>query len=268
MHKYVHFDGQIVQASGAAIPAVTNAALYGKGVFTTLAIYDGQPFIWKKHWRRLCENGNKISIDLSAHSEENVRTRLGEILEKNKVANSRARITFFDGSSGKIWADEKQPKTTLLITTGEFRPLNEDLRLTISAYRINTHSPLTGVKSCNYLDKMLALDEAKARGFDEAIQINERGFIVSAIMANVFWLKDSTLYTPTLKSGCLAGTTRELVLENMHCEEVEETIETLYSAEHIFLTSAGLGVVEAKEFSKRKLETVHHPILDLLPKRR
>ena len=59
----------------------------------------------------------------------------------------------------------------------------------------------------------MALENAKAKGFDEAIRLNERGEVASACMANVFWIKDKKLFTPDLETGCLAGTTREFIIE-------------------------------------------------------
>jgi branched-subunit amino acid aminotransferase/4-amino-4-deoxychorismate lyase len=121
------------------------------------------------------------------------------------------------------------------------------------------------VKSCNYLEKILAKGEAKRRGFDEAIQLNERSEIVSACMANVIWQKHGRLFTPSLKTGCLGGTTREFVLENSDCDEVEVGLEELRSADEIFLTSAGIGIVQVAEFEGRKLLRDKHPISRLLP---
>ena len=254
-------------ASRAAISPVTGAALYGKGVFTTLAIYGEKSFLWEKHWRRLCNDAKKVAVDLSGHSEETTRKALDEIVETNSVTNARARLTFFDESANKIWPGDTERKTRLLITTGEMRPVNGNFRLTSSPYIVNSHSPLAGVKSCNYFDKILSLDDAKRRGFDESIQINERGELASANMANIFWLQDETLYTPSLKTGCLPGTTREFILENLKCREVEETIDKLHLADAVFLTSSGLGVVQIGEFESRKLARIDHPILDLLPKK-
>jgi len=84
-------------------------------------------------------------------------------------------------------------------------------------------------------------------------------------MANVFWLKDEKLYTPILATGCLAGTTREFVLENCDCEEVEVAINELDSVDAIFLTSAGIGVINVAQFDKKHLSDVGHPITTLLP---
>ena len=112
---------------------------------------------------------------------------------------------------------------------------------------------------------MLGYEEATKRGFHEAIRLNERGEIASACMANVFWKKGGKLYTPSLKTGCLPGTTREFILENIECEEVEAGIEALENADRIFLTSAGIGVVRVAEFDGRNLEISDHALSKLLP---
>jgi branched-subunit amino acid aminotransferase/4-amino-4-deoxychorismate lyase len=113
---------------------------------------------------------------------------------------------------------------------------------------------------------LIAKDEAKSRGFDEAIQLNERGEIASACMANLFWLKRGKLLTPSLKTGCLAGTTREFVLESLDCEEIEAGIDELRNADQIFLTSAGLGVAPVAEFDGQNRDVREHPIINLIPR--
>ena len=242
----------------------TNAALYGKGIFTTLAIYDRKPFLWEKHWRRLKDNAEKIGIDLSEHSEEATHKALDETIEENDVTDGRARITFFDESPSGVWSIDTNGKTSLSIITGDLRPKPANFRLTVSSYPVNSRSPLAGMKSCNYLENILAFENAKESGFDEAVRLNERGLITSACMANIFWLKDEQLYTPSLKTGCLNGTTREFVLENLDCAEVEAEIDELKAADAIFLTSAGLGLVRVGEFQKRSLAIANHRITRLL----
>lgn len=264
MPEFVSFNGQIVSTHDVNISALSAAAIFGTGIFTTVAIYHGTPFLWKKHWLRLENNAETLMIDLSEFSEVATQVALKELIQKNKVSSGRARITFFDESTTKIWPFETDKKTSLLITTGDPRPVPGNFRLTVSPYPVNSHSPLAGIKSCNYLGKILTLDEAKSRGFDEAIQVNERGEITSASMANVFWLKDEMLLTPGLNTGCLAGTTREFVMESIECREVEATLEELLEADAIFLTSAGLGVAAVKECDGRKLPVGEFLITKLL----
>lgn len=261
VNEPVYFD----EASVAGLGGLTSGALYGKGVFSTLAVYDAQPCLWQKHWRRLTENAFRIRIDLSDHSEAATKTTLEKAIAKKGIVNARARITFFDDTPSAIWSDGGEKKTSLSIITAPLRPIPEPFRLAVSPYPVNSRSPLAGVKSCNYLENLIAHDEAKKRGFSEAIRLNEKGHITSASMANVFWLKDGRLFTPSLSTGCLPGTTREFVLENVQCEEVEAEIDEIKMAEAIFLTSAGLGVVAVGEFESRKLEILAHPIIGSLP---
>lgn len=265
MHNFISINGQIQKRTDGYIPVSTSAALFGNGIFTTIAIYKSTPFLWEKHWRRLIENAAAVGIDLLEHHAESVADELRELIVQNSLVNGRARITFFDESDSPIWSDNAEAKTSLSINTGELRPLPYDFRLTVSPNLVNSTSPLAGVKSCNYLENILAMDEAKARGFHEAVRVNERGEISSACMANLFWLNDGKLYTPDLSTGCLAGTTREFILENLECEEVTVSLKKLDSADQIFLTSAGIGVVQIAEFDGRQLEKNHHPLLDLLP---
>lgn len=239
--------------------------LYCSGIFSTLAVVKFSPFLWDSHWRRLSNNATTLGVNLTDHSKEETLKALEAEIDRTGVRNGRARITFSDESPSRIWSnDERERKTSLSIIVAERRPVPENFRLTVSPHRINTTSPLTGIKSCNYLEHLLAHEEASQRGFDEAIRLNDRGEIASACMANVFWETDGKLFTTSLTTGCLPGTTREFVLENLDCDEIETGIEDLESADRIFVTSSGLGIVGVADFGGRPLDTSAHPLLRLL----
>jgi len=241
------------------------STLYGRGVFTTIAIFDSTPFLWDKHWRRLTENAAKLEIDVSQYNERSVVELLSAEIDAIGIRTGRARITFSDESPSSVWGGESEKKTSLSILVAKRREIPSNFKLTVSPHRINTTSPLVGIKSCNYLEPLMAFDDAKTRGFHEAIRLNERGEVVSGCMANLFWSKDGRLFTPSLKTGCLGGTTREFVLENLECEEVETEIEAIQSADAVFLTSAGIGVVEVREFEGKLNSESDHPILSVMP---
>ncbi|HVE56981.1 MAG TPA: aminotransferase class IV [Pyrinomonadaceae bacterium] len=242
MNNHVSFNFHILPAEKTFITAVSSAALYGKGIFTTLAVYNSKPFLWEKHWRRLCENSAKIGIDLSSFEEKIVKHALSDLVLLNNLKTGRARLTFFDESPGKIWNFAFENKPSLFITTAEFQNAKDNFLLTVSPFPVSSKSPLAGVKSCNYLENLLALEEAQKRGFDEAIRLNEKDEIVSASMANIFWVKNEEIFTPGLETGCLAGTTRAFLLENFPVAETNSKINELSKANEIFLTSAGIGI--------------------------
>jgi len=239
--------------------------LYGKGIFTTVAVRSGTPLFWDKHWARLTRDSAKVGVDMSAHAEAFVFGELAQAIKENGIVEGRARITFLDQRPGTIWPGTAVENTAMSIIAAGARGPAKKLSLTASPYRVNRYSPLTGVKSCNYLENILALDEARTRGFDEGIRINDGGAMTGVCMANIYWLKGGVLFTPSLSTGCLPGTTREHILENLECHEVAMPIETLAAVEAIFLSSTGLGVIQANDLENRTFEPVDHPVLHLLP---
>lgn len=253
MHKFISFNGEICAPADANVSALSSAALYGWGIFTTLGIYDGKPFLWEKHWQRLMDYAAAVGIDMSEITERETYENLIAVININKIKNARARITWFDNSAG-FWSCETD-KTNVLIATADFRKLPETFNLTISPFLINTASPLSGVKSCNYLENLLVWEKAKDGGFDEALRLNERGEAVSACIANIFWVKDEKLYTPSLKTGALAGTTRAFILEQakadaIECFEIERPPAAMLKADECFLTSAGIGIKNVLKIDK------------------
>jgi branched-chain amino acid aminotransferase len=267
VHNLVSLDGQTIESAHARITAVSRAAIYGGGVFTTIAIFAGKPFLWEEHWRRLESNATKMSLDLSSVTEAGLAGSVERLIQANGVASGRARVTLFDESASDIWPYRSTRKTTVLITTGDLRTLPTEFRLTLSRYRVNSTSPLAGIKSCNYLERLIARDEAKRRGFDDCYQLNEKGEVTSGSSANIFWVKDGQLYTPSLETGCLPGTTRGFVIQNSDCIETVAGVDDLRTADEIFLTSSGIGVFQIARLEGRRLTRSPHPIGDLIPSR-
>lgn len=268
MNKFALFDFQILPAEKFFVSAVSSAAFYGRGVFTTVAVYNGKPFLWENHRRRLRENAERIGIDLGEFDEKSVEDALLQIIRQNNLETGRARLTFFDESASGIWNLNAPNKTSFLITTAEFQTTKDKFSLTVSPFPLNSKSPLANVKSCNYLENTLALEEAKSRGYDEAVRLNEKGEIASASRANIFWAKGENIFTPALETGCLAGTTREFLMENFPVEEVRADLNELNSADEIFLTSAGIGLknigkFNGKSFGREIFEKLQKHFLDL-----
>jgi len=264
VHPVIYLNRTMVEATKARVAPVSSAMLYGRGVFTTVAIYNGSPFLWSKHWRRLLDHAGRLAIDCSGCTEQGVGEALEKLISVNRVGNGQARVILLARSGRDFWKTKTPAgkKTDLLIMTGESQKLPQaGMSLAVSPYRFNTSSPLAGIRSLNYLEQVLAWEEAQARQFDEAVMLNERGEIVSATMANIFWVKDGTVYTPTLSTGAVAGVTRGAVIElaNKHfiplIESVHE-LSDLTEADEIFLTSAGLGVAIVTTFDFRRYSMV------------
>ena len=260
MHPVIYLNKSMVEATKARVAPVSSAMLYGRGVFTTLAIYNSQPFLWSKHWQRLAAHAAKLDIDYTGCTERNVGDALSKLIAVNRVEQGRARVILLARSGRDTWKMRTPgaKKTDLLIMTGDpQRVAPTGLSLAVSPYRSNTFSPLTGIKSLNYLDHVLSWEEAQSRDFDEAVVLNERGEIVSTTMASLFWVRNGTIHTPALSTGALAGITRECVIEiaDKHFIPLLEGVyemQDLTEADEIFLTSSTLGVAAVTTFDFRR----------------
>lgn len=259
MHPIIYLNKSMLDAAKARVAPVSAAMLYGRGVFTSVAIYKSKPFLWSEHWGRLTEHAKHLNISCEECDEKSVGSALQKLISVNQVRNGRGRVILLGRSSRHVWqARPPGPRETdLLIMTGDPQKVSDSgVTLAVSPYRFNTFSPLAGIKSLNYLDHVLAWEEAHARDFDEAVMLNERGEIVSATMANIFWVKDGTVHTPALSTGALAGVTRSFVigLASKHFIPLIEGVygmQDLAEADEIFLTSAGLGAAIVTTFDFR-----------------
>ena len=260
MHPVIYLNRTMLAATKARVAPVSSAMLYGRGVFTTVAIYQSKPFLWPEHWKRLLEHAGCLNIDCSGCTESGVGDALRKLIAVNNVGEGRARVILLARSGRDFWKT-KAPgakQTDLLIMTGEAQKVPAaGITLAVSPYRLNTFSPLTGIRSLNYLEQVLSWEEAQAREFDEAVMLNERGEIAAATMANIFWVREGTVYTPALSTGAVAGITRSALLKLAEVESIP-VVEGIYElgdlveADEIFLTSANLGVAPVTTFDFRQ----------------
>jgi branched-subunit amino acid aminotransferase/4-amino-4-deoxychorismate lyase len=260
MHPVIYLNRTMVEATKARVAPVSSAMLYGRGVFTTLAVYNSQPFLWSKHWERLSAHAAKLAVDLTGLTEKNVGEALRKLIAVNQVEDGRARVILLARSGRDVWKTKStgSKNTDLIIMTGEsHKKPASGLALAVSPYRVSTLSPTAGIKSLNYLDHVLSWEEAQTRDFDEAVMLNERGEIVSGTLANIFWVTNGTVHTPALSTGAMAGITRESVIDiaSKHFVPVVEGVyemPDLTEADEIFLTSSGLGLAQVTTFDFRR----------------
>lgn len=269
MHRHVILNRRLLEARRARLHAVTAAALYGRGVFTTVAVHSGRPFLWDAHWARLLAHAERAGVECDFGDNE-AALLLAHLIEANGVAEGRARVHLLARPVRGRWRLGRGGRASdLLMMTADPRPAPDALGLTVSPYRVNTCSPLAGLKTMNRLERVMAWEEARGRDFDEAVMVNERGEVVSATAANLFWVKQGTVHTPALATGAVAGTTRARVLElaagmAVPLSEGAHTLHDLAEADEIFLTSAALGVAPVTTFDYHRYTTpVGSPALRL-----
>lgn len=256
--KYLCKNLEIIPSEIATVSALSSAVFYGYGVFTTIAIFNQKPFQWDLHLQRLQKNAERLRIKIP-FDEGLIKSALLDLITKNELIDGKARITIFEEEAPSMWSATNMRQPCVLITTAANRSQANEMKLTISSHPVNSKSSLRGIKSCNYLENLLELEAAKTKGFDEALRLNENSKVVSACMANIFWIDGENVYTPSAETGCLQGTTRAFVIElcRSHGFDVYTTfatIDELLRADEVFLTSAGLGIMPVRKIADHFFE--------------
>ena len=259
----VYLNGEIVDEADARLPLRDRGVLFGDGLFETVRAYGGRPFRLDRHLARLEKGCEALRLRLSLDGEE-VERAIGSLYRLNVVeGDAYVRITvtggFFDGNRNL----ERRLPPNLFILVEPYHGYPEEsyrrgLRLVLAGARRNSTSPLSRLKSNNYLEALIAKQEARDRGADEALFLNERGEVAEAASANIFWAKGGTLFTPAEECGILAGITREAVLElcgaeGIRCEQGAYPPSELYQADEAFLTVSTGEVVPVREIEGRSL---------------
>lgn len=244
-------NGALVDLPEARVSPVSAGLLYGWGVFTTVGVAEGRARHLGRHWTRLSAHAARLGVPLHVTMGE-VEHGLAELIGLGKVVNGRARITVARGSAGPWRVGEAGTSDAWILVARFEETARPPRNLTISPYRMNSASPLAGLKSTAYVPQLLTLDEAMRRDYDDAIVLNERGEMVESSSANIFWVRDGELHTPALATGCLAGITRGLVLEaatrlRLRSSEGAWGPLALHGASEVFLTNSSRGIEPVAE---------------------
>lgn len=253
--NYVWFDGRIVEWNDAKVPVMTHAIHYGTSVIEGIRAYatKNNLYIFRPadHMKRLHRSAAVYSIPMK-HSINELVDATVEIVKKNQIKSScYIRPLTFVGFHGiDLNVNEKSPThTAILVFTFEQYLNSKGIRACISSWRrINDQStPPLAKAGGNYINSILATQECKRNGYDEAIMLDKDGNVSEAPGENVFIVRDGRIFTPPVSSSVLEGVTRDSaikVAKDMGYDLVERAIPRteLYLSDEIFLTGTAAEV--------------------------
>jgi branched-chain amino acid aminotransferase len=205
-------NGRLHGPEDLLLSGIDHGLTVGDGVFETCAVYDGTAFALTRHLRRLKRSA--LGIRLSEPDEGAVREGVAAVLAAAGPDTGRLRITL-TGGPGPLgsyrFAPEDQRQSVLVLAGPGVR--SEVSRVVRVPWVRNERSAVAGLKTTSYAENVVAVSEAYRQGADEALLANTVGELCEGTASNVFVERDGELVTPPLSSGCLAGITRELLLE-------------------------------------------------------
>jgi branched-chain amino acid aminotransferase len=264
IHRHVMHNGKLLPIEQVRLSPGQAGLLNGWGLFTTLRIFEGEPFAFERHWRRLEKDA--VRIHLPCHFDpETVRGQLRELVRANQVREGSARIYLIYNTIGFWRSEEALPEVDLILYTAGLPSYREPCRLMLREHGRHAASPLAGVKTTAWLNNTWNLYEAQQQGYDEVVLLNERGEVAECTAANIFCVRGGRVLTPPLNSGCLEGITRAILLEigsqaGIKIEEKALRPEDLFTAEEVFITSTNRSLLAVGEIAGNKIPQAPGPV--------
>ena len=252
MAATVNVNGRITDQEHAVVSVFDHGFLYGEGIYETLRTYNGQPFLFDRHMRRLRNSAGMLSLDVPL-TDPDIDARFRETMRAAGLGDDAAheayiRILVTRGVGELTYDPAACPVSTVVVIVKPNVPPSADVFGTgvrvalVPIVRNHPGSVNPLIKSNNLLNNALAMQEAFRRGAFEGVMRNYRGELSECTQSNLFVVKDGVALTPTLDSGLLPGITRAFLFEvgaeiGVLVREAVLHDEDLLGADEAFLTS-------------------------------
>lgn len=228
MSHYIQANtqGRLHAADEPSISPLSRGFLYGDAIYEVWRTYHGTVFAWDEHWQRLERSAKSLYMVLPFTQDQilsEIRKTVDAFRQKVPEAREvyiRLQITRGAGPIGLDIGLAEKPEFVLLVQENKLYSTEKFAAgLTLSLARTLRRNPAEALnpawKTGNYLNNLLCFREAKARGADEVVILNQAGEVTEAAVCNIGFIRGGTLVTPPLDAGILPGITRRLLIEKV-----------------------------------------------------
>ena len=250
MKLVINHNGKYINADNVILTN-DHSYRYGDGLFETMRVADEKILLEEYHFKRLFSGLETLKFQTpSFFTKQKISEEIKALCKKNNCEKfARIRLSVSRGNGGLYDCDNK---FTYLIECWHLEPsgFNENgLVINIFPDAKKSIDKFSNLKSANYLPYVMAAIWAKENRLNDALIQNQFGRICDATIANIFWVKDKNVYTPSLNEGCVAGVMREKILDlRQDVEEKNLTENDLVNADEVFLTNAIHRIRWVKQF--------------------
>lgn len=271
MTVLVSMNGRIVDPDKACVSIFDHGFLFGDSVYEVVRSYQGRLFAWEPHARRLERSAEQLELAIPWPLDQ-LKGEARDLLRRKTFAGDAYIRLIITRGVGELSLDPstcKDPQRIFIARPLQVPPpevYREGLRLSlVDVTRNSRRSTDPGIKSGNYLNNVLALMEARAKGADEAVMLNEDGQVTECTTSNIFLIKGGRLKTPALDCGLLAGVTRAFVLDlareaNIPADETALRAEDVLEADELFITSTTRDIVPIRTVDERAWTPIPGPL--------
>lgn len=265
------YNGKYVETEPGILKSNDHSYRYGDGLFETLRVVDGDILLKEYHFARLFSGLKILKFSVpSSFTKESAEAEIKELCLKNNCEKSaRVRLSVSRGSGGLYDCDnnfsyliECWPLEQKGFSENSRLPEGQGLVVDIFPDARKSIDAFSNLKSANYLPYVMAAVWVKENKLDDALILNNHERICDATIANIFWVKNDTIFTPPLNEGCVAGVMRKKILDlrlqisdfGFKINESILTEEELMDADEVFLTNATSGIRWVGQFRTKKYQ--------------
>ncbi|HRK31939.1 MAG TPA: branched-chain-amino-acid transaminase [Tepidisphaeraceae bacterium] len=263
MSLKVWFDGQLVDKEKAIVSVYDHGLLYGDGVFEGIRAYSGRVFELDAHVRRLFDCAKAIRLNCP-YSPEQIKAAINETVSANGFTDCYIRPVISRGPGDLGIDPRKAPRPLTFIIADQIVMYPKEMYekgiavVTSSWTRNLINATSTRIKSLNYLNNIMAKQEAGDAGAHDALVLNHLGHVSELSAANVFTVRDGVITTPPLIDGCLEGVTRNAIMKlagkaGIRCVEQSISRFDVYVADEFFATGTGVEVIPITQVDQRQI---------------
>jgi branched-chain amino acid aminotransferase len=259
-----YVNGEYVDATKASVSIFDHGFLYGDGVFEGMRVFDGGLFRAELHMERIARSARTIGLTAPGDLLEII----GEVVRRSDLQDAHVRPIVARGFGGPGIDPRNCPEQTVIVSAYPFPPFlgSDPIKLfTSSVVRKAPRSLGAHVKSLNYLDAIVAKQQAGELGMHDAVMLDHLGAVAECTGANLFIVVGDTLVTPTTRAA-LPGITRRTVLEiaaeeGIPAQERDVWPAELHCCDGAFVCGSGAGIVPIGSFDGRPVTQPDHPIV-------
>ena len=258
LHGRLLHNDAILPSDQPSLSAGQVGLLSGWGVFSTIRIASGVLFEYPRHYARMKRDAKNLRVPFP-DDPAYIESRLYRLIDSNQLTEGTLRVVVVRNQGG-IWQGPGVHREFDLIafTTG-LNDWGAGVSLGVVPQGRHAQSRFAGVKVLSWAANLTWYEEAHEHGYDEVVLLNEREEVSECTSANIFAVFDGQICTPPLSSGCLAGITRELLLNEIQLpgfQIIEQTLtlQDLEKAKEVFITSSTRDVLRVLKIEGLNLQ--------------
>jgi len=247
IHRFILHNDRVCDSSEPVLRPGQLGLLAGWGIFSTIRVADGVLFAFHRHWARMKRDAELMRIPFPTDPAR-LETDLLKLVEANGRPNATLRVAIVRNRGG-LWEGPGNTRDyDLIALTADINAWGSAVRLGVVPQARHAENVFAGTKVLSWAQNLTWYEQAHDQGFDEVVLLNERDEIAECTSANIFAVNGSHVITPPLSSGCLAGVTRALLLEEVTAPGIsvgEGTLRLgdLENADQVFITSTTRGLL-------------------------